>query len=168
MQRVHMIMKQTLFPFANYFLYFQSGASGMGCGSSYDNRTADPPGQAPPAPALHCDMCAAKFSFISRKRSCSECGNVFCSACLPSERGAGSGKRTCARCGVLNKRPPHRGELMKLRVKDLQHFLTRKRINIKSCVGKLRHTIVVSPHHTLLLPRTIVKLVLLVLDFQVY
>jgi len=114
----------------------QSGASGMGCGSSYDHRTADPPGQAPPAPALHCDMCAAKFSFISRKRSCSECGNVFCSACLPSERGAGSGKRTCARCGVLNKRPPHRGELMKLRVKDLQHFLTRKRINIKSCVEK--------------------------------
>ena len=44
--------------------------------------------------------------------------------------------RTCARCVVFNKRPPHRGELMKLRVKDLQHFLTRKRINIKSCVGK--------------------------------
>merc|ERR1712227_339748 len=65
---------------------------------------------------------------------CGECGNVFCTLCLPSV--SSSKSRTCARCGVLNKRPPHRGELMKLRVKDLQHFLTRKRINIKSCVEK--------------------------------
>jgi len=60
--------------------------------------------------------------------------------------------QTCERCGVLNKKPPHRGELMKLRVKDLQHFLTRKKINIKSCVEKkdlvelvLQHSQVSSP-----------------------
>ena len=77
----------------------------MGCGSSYDHRTADPPGQAPPAPApapaLHCDMCAAKFSFISRKRSCSECGNVFCSA-LATLLGAVSSGSTKALRGDWN------------------------------------------------------------------
>merc|ERR1719481_2146575 len=80
-----------------------------------------------------CDMCNNKFSLISRKKTCCECGNYFCSTCLPRESGR---TRTCSRCRVLNKMPPHRGDLMKLRVKDLQHFLTRKRINIKSCVEK--------------------------------
>jgi len=116
----------------------QSGAGSMGCGSSYDYRSPDQPqtGPATPSNAMNCDMCGNKFTFISRKRTCAECGNVFCTTCLPNERHVSSKSRTCARCGVLNKRPPHRGELMKLRVKDLQHFLTRKRINIKSCVEK--------------------------------
>ena len=116
---------------------FQSGTGSMGCGSSYDHRSSDPPPiTTPPSAAINCDMCGNKFSFISRKRTCTDCGNVFCTTCLPNDRNVSSKSRTCARCGVLNKRPPHRGELMKLRVKDLQHFLTRKRINIKSCVGK--------------------------------
>jgi len=116
----------------------QSGAGSMGCGSSYDYRSPDTHQTAPPAPsnAMNCDMCGNKFTFISRKRTCVECGNVFCTTCLPNERHVSSKSRTCSRCSVLNKRPPHRGELMKLRVKDLQHFLTRKRINIKSCVEK--------------------------------
>merc|ERR1711951_25552 len=29
-----------------------------------------------------------------------------------------------------------RGDLVKLRIKDLQHFLTRKKINIKACIEK--------------------------------
>ena len=101
----------------------------MGCGSSYDYRSPDQHQTAPPTPsnAMNCDMCGNKFTFISRKRTCVECGNVFCTTCLPNERHVSSKSRTCARCGVLNKRPPHRGELMKLRVKDLQHFLTRKK-----------------------------------------
>ena len=116
---------------------FQSGTGSMGCGSSYDHRSSDPPPiTTPPSAAINCDMCGNKFSFISRKRTCTDCGNIFCTTCLPNDRNVSSKSRTCARCGVLNKRPPHRGELMKLRVKDLQHFLTRKRINIKSCVGK--------------------------------
>lgn len=109
-----------------------TGSGPMGCGSSYDSRqheTSSSP------PAANCDMCGTRFSFISRKRTCADCGNVFCSTCLPSDRTISSKMRTCERCGVLNKKPPHRGELMKLRVKDLQHFLNRKRINIKSCVG---------------------------------
>ena len=40
------------------------------------------------------------------------------------------------RCRVLHKSPPLRGDLMKLRVKDLQHFLSKRQINIKACVGK--------------------------------
>jgi len=115
-----------------------SSSSGpMGCGSSYE------PSQ---APAVHCDLCGKSFSFISRKRTCADCSNIFCCSCLPAK-----GAR-CSRCGVLNQKPPHRGELMKLRVKDLQHFLTRKRINIKSCVEKkdlvelvLQHSGVPSP-----------------------
>ena len=106
--------------------YFQSSSSSgpMGCGSSYE------PSQSCQAPAVHCDLCGKSFSFISRKRTCADCSNIFCCSCLPAKGGR------CSRCGVLNQKPPHRGELMKLRVKDLQHFLTRKRINIKSCVGE--------------------------------
>ena len=37
---------------------------------------------------------------------------------------------------MLHKSPPLRGDLMKLRVKDLQHFLSKRQINIKACVGK--------------------------------
>jgi len=125
----------------------QQQAGSMGCGSSLDSR----PGQDQQQPAMLCDMCNNKFSFISRKRTCCECGQQFCSSCLPRDT-AGGKTRTCARCVVFNKRPPHRGELMKLRVKDLQHFLTRKRINIKSCVEKkdlvelvLQHSGVSSP-----------------------
>jgi len=132
----------------------QSGSGSMGCGSSYDYRsstehsnTAEHSAHSPST--MICDMCTNKFTLISRKKTCCECGNHFCSTCLPREQGR---TRTCSRCGVLNKRPPHRGDLMKLRVKDLQHFLTRKRINIKSCVEKkdlvelvLQHSGVSSP-----------------------
>jgi len=134
-------------------LHFPSGSGSMGCGSSYDYRsstehqTPDPSAHSPSA--MICDMCNNKFSLISRKKTCCECGNYFCSSCLPRESGR---TRTCSRCRVLNKMPPHRGDLMKLRVKDLQHFLTRKRINIKSCVEKkdlvelvLQHSGVSSP-----------------------
>jgi len=131
-----------------------AGAGSMGCGSSYDYRsstehsnTADQSAHSPST--MICDMCTNKFTLISRKKTCCECGNHFCSTCLPREQGR---TRTCSRCGVLNKKPPHRGDLMKLRVKDLQHFLTRKRINIKSCVEKkdlvelvLQHSGVSSP-----------------------
>jgi len=131
----------------------ESGSGSMGCGSSYDYRSSTEHSQATdPAHSpstMICDMCTNKFSLISRKKTCCECGNYFCSTCLPRESGR---TRTCSRCRVLNKMPPHRGDLMKLRVKDLQHFLTRKRINIKSCVEKkdlvelvLQHSGVSSP-----------------------
>ena len=111
------------------------GAGSMGCGSSYDYRSSTEHSAAEHSSpsSMMCDMCANKFTLITRKKTCCECGNYFCSTCLPRESGR---TRTCSRCRVLNKMPPHRGDLMKLRVKDLQHFLTRKRINIKSCVGK--------------------------------
>jgi len=123
-----------------------SSTGSMGCGSSYDYRGSGSEAAQSEGAASHCDLCGKTFSFISRKRSCADCANIFCSSCLPVKGG------TCSRCGVLNKRPPHRGELMKLRVKDLQHFLTRKRINIKSCVEKkdlvelvVQHSGVTSP-----------------------
>jgi len=142
----------------------ESGSGSMGCGSSYDYRSSTEHSQGAeqvPASQIHsaqspsamiCDMCSNKFTLISRKKTCCECGNHFCSTCLPREAGK---TRTCSRCGVLNKMPPQRGDLMKLRVKDLQHFLTRKRINIKSCVEKkdlvelvLQHSGVSSPAET--------------------
>jgi len=127
------------------------GAGSMGCGSSYDYRSSTEHSAAEHSSpsSMMCDMCANKFTLITRKKTCCECGNYFCSTCLPRESGR---TRTCSRCRVLNKMPPHRGDLMKLRVKDLQHFLTRKRINIKSCVEKkdlvelvLQHSGVSSP-----------------------
>lgn len=127
------------------------GAGSMGCGSSYDYRSSTEHSAAEHSSpsSMMCDMCSNKFTLITRKKTCCECGNYFCSTCLPRESGR---TRTCTRCRVLNKMPPHRGDLMKLRVKDLQHFLTRKRINIKSCVEKkdlvelvLQHSGVSSP-----------------------
>jgi len=103
-----------------------AGSDLMGCGSSYSSATSSC------EPTMHCDMCGTKFNLINRKKSCSECPHFFCSSCLPR----GGGERVCARCRVLHKSPPVRQDLMGLRVKDLQHFLTKKRVNIKSCVEK--------------------------------
>lgn len=60
-------------------------AGSMGCGSSLDSR----PGQDQQQAAMLCDMCNNKFSFISRKRTCCECGQQFCSSCLPRDTAGG-------------------------------------------------------------------------------
>jgi len=99
---------------------------------------------------LNLTLFSIKFTLMTRKKLCCECSNYFCSTCLPREQG--SRTRTCSRCRrlwrspmfhafhprcrVLHKSPPLRGDLMKLRVKDLQHFLSKRQINIKACVGK--------------------------------
>jgi len=115
----------------------EAGSGSMGCGSSYDYRSSTEHSSASVSgdtAIMICDMCSTKFTLMTRKKCCCECGNYFCSSCLPREQGCRT--RTCSRCRVLHKSPPIRGDLMKLRVKDLQHFLTKKRINIKACVEK--------------------------------
>ena len=108
-----------------------SAASGsMGCGASQISPT-----DSTVSWTKLCDMCSIKFTLMTPKKLCCECSNYFCSACLPREQG--SRTRTCSRCRVLQKSPPLRSDLMKLRVKDLQHFLSKRQINIKACVGKL-------------------------------
>ena len=105
--------------------------------------------------SLNLPLPSIKFTLMTRKKLCCECSNYFCSSCLPREQGCRT--RTCSRwhqlfvkkipistfslsyitrCRVLHKSPPLRGDLMKLRVKDLQHFLSKRQINIKACVGK--------------------------------
>jgi len=113
-----------------------SAASGsMGCGSSQSSPTDPTAASTSTDPtAMLCDMCSIKFTLMTRKKLCCECSNYFCSTCLPREQG--SRTRTCSRCRVLHKSPPLRGDLMKLRVKDLQHFLSKRQINIKACVEK--------------------------------
>jgi len=111
----------------------EAASASMGCGSSHVS-PSDPLLAATSESAMLCDMCSIKFSLMTRKKTCSECSNYFCSSCLPREQGCRT--RTCTRCRVLHKRPPQRGDLMKLRVKDLQLFLTKRRINIKACVEK--------------------------------
>jgi len=102
----------------------------MGCGSSVaPQHTQNDKSQE----AMICDMCQSRLNFINRKKICDECGNCFCKNCLPRESG---NSRTCSRCKVLVRRPGERTELMKLRVKDLQNYLCRRKINIKSCVEK--------------------------------
>eukprot|EP00095_Tigriopus_kingsejongensis_P010396 snap_masked-scaffold1565_size35505-processed-gene-0.2 protein:Tk10396 transcript:snap_masked-scaffold1565_size35505-processed-gene-0.2-mRNA-1 annotation:"e3 ubiquitin-protein ligase rififylin" len=95
--------------------------------------TADP-SQTDPA-AMLCDECHTKFGLFQRRVQCPECRCYFCKACIPPK--LPSRNRTCARCHILQGRPPNRTELMQLRVKDLKHYLSSKRINSESCVGKL-------------------------------
>ncbi|XP_023343870.1 E3 ubiquitin-protein ligase RNF34 [Eurytemora carolleeae] len=110
----------------------QELGGGMGCGSSYSAYIPQP--SSTQVDNMLCDMCQARLNFIKRKKVCSECCNCFCSTCLPSENGKST--RTCARCKVLERKPGERTELMKLRVKDLQLYLSRRQINIKACVEK--------------------------------
>eukprot|EP00088_Acartia_fossae_P023230 TRINITY_DN2429_c0_g1_i5.p1 TRINITY_DN2429_c0_g1~~TRINITY_DN2429_c0_g1_i5.p1 ORF type:complete len:518 (-),score=73.41 TRINITY_DN2429_c0_g1_i5:375-1928(-) len=102
----------------------------MGCGSSYAAQGSETSNF---QEAMICDMCQSRLNFINRKKVCDECGNCFCKNCLPRETG---NSRTCSRCKILVRRPGERTELMKLRVKDLQSYLCRRKINIKSCVEK--------------------------------
>jgi len=113
----------------------QAASGSMGCGSSQSSPTDPIAASTSSDPtAMLCDMCSIKFTLMTRKKLCCECSNYFCSNCLPREQGCRT--RTCSRCRVLHKRPPMRGDLMKLRVKDLQHFLSKRQINIKACVEK--------------------------------
>lgn len=122
--------------------------SSMGCGGAHGSRrppdtsaaTSNPssPTYTPSEPSSNmiCDICSVKFTLINRKKLCAECRNHFCSTCLPRESGKRYGDRVCFRCKELNKSPPLRTELMKLRVKDLQNYLVRKHVNTKACVEK--------------------------------
>jgi len=113
----------------------QAASGSMGCGSSQSSPTDPIAASTSSDPtAMLCDMCSIKFTLMTRKKLCCECSNYFCSNCLPREQGCRT--RTCSRCRVLHKSPPMRGDLMKLRVKDLQHFLSKRQINIKACVEK--------------------------------
>lgn len=126
---------------------FQPGSS-MGCGGAHGSRrppdttaaSSNPtsPTYTPTEPTSNmiCDICSIKFTLINRKKLCAECRNYFCSTCLPRESGKRYGDRVCFRCKELNKSPPLRTELMKLRVKDLQNYLVRKHVNTKACVEK--------------------------------
>jgi len=51
------------------------------------------------ASASECLACRKKFSLLSRKLNCSECGFVFCSSCI-AKPNAGSDKdrRVCVLC----------------------------------------------------------------------
>ena len=139
----------------------------MGCGGAYGHKRPSPSNSEPVTPSpsysqdsistMICDMCSVRFTLMNRKvnknhtmkiklfsfnvfnfqKICSECKNYFCSGCLPRESGKRYGDRVCGRCRELGKVPPLRTELMKLRVKDLQNYLIRKRVNTKSCVGQL-------------------------------
>jgi len=120
--------------------------SSMGCGGAYGTRRApdtaaasnpSSPTYTPEPPSnMICDICSVKFTLMNRKKLCGDCRNYFCSTCLPRETGKRYGDRICFRCKELNKNPPLRTELMKLRVKDLQNYLVRKRVNTKACVEK--------------------------------
>ena len=94
------------------------------------------------AAAMVCDNCGTKLSFFKGKKSCSECQNEFCRACVndtfSSVTLASSNKsvKMCGRCKILVQRPPVRTQLMQLRVKDLQRYLVSKRVNTKACRGE--------------------------------
>jgi len=110
-----------------------SGPRNSGCGSSTRDDTAST------SASMGCDSCNAKLGFLSRKKTCSECKNVFCRKCVAtteSTSSSASSRVTCARCKVLLQRPPIRTQLMDLRVKDLQRYLVSKKVNTKACKEK--------------------------------
>jgi len=88
---------------------------------------------------MGCDSCNAKLGFLTRKKTCSECKNVFCRKCVPiaeSTTPSSPSRLICSRCKILLQRPPIRTQLMDLRVKDLQRYLISKKVNTKACKEK--------------------------------
>lgn len=89
--------------------------------------------------SMGCDSCNAKLGFLTRKKTCYECKNVFCRKCVAtweSSTSTSSSKVICDRCTVLLQRPPVRTQLMDLRVRDLQRYLLSKKVNTKACKEK--------------------------------
>lgn len=83
---------------------------------------------------MTCESCGVRFSFLKKKKRCRECQKDFCSACLMRE--AGPRHLLCQTCRILTAVPLDHSELMKLRVRELRHFLAQHDVPIDSCTEK--------------------------------
>ncbi|XP_053535988.1 E3 ubiquitin-protein ligase RNF34a isoform X2 [Ictalurus punctatus] len=86
----------------------------------------------PQSHTLSCQGCRESFSIFRRRYVCCECRRSFCSACSVLQENL----RTCSTCNLLKGTAFQRPRLMKLRVKDLQRYLTLHNINTDTCREK--------------------------------
>ncbi|GLG96323.1 E3 ubiquitin-protein ligase rififylin [Gryllus bimaculatus] len=103
-------------------------------------------GKSNPSKAMSCEGCSQKFTVFKRKKLCNICLRYFCTHCLTPQLGPNGNnsvlarltdrRHICATCMVLTARPLCRLQLKRLKVKDLQHYLTAQRVSTRGCVEK--------------------------------
>ncbi|XP_043283382.1 E3 ubiquitin-protein ligase rififylin [Venturia canescens] len=82
---------------------------------------------------MACEACSVKFSLFKRKKQCRDCMRFFCTDCVIKR---GDRVLSCDNCSMLSRRPLVRSQVLKMRTKDLKHYLTAKKISLRGCVEK--------------------------------
>ncbi|XP_032901841.1 E3 ubiquitin-protein ligase rififylin isoform X2 [Amblyraja radiata] len=80
-----------------------------------------------------CRACGSQFENASRKHVCVDCKKSFCTSCsIQSE----NSPKICHICQRFRTTDFHRGELMKLKVKELRDYLHLHEISMEMCREK--------------------------------
>ncbi|XP_072909915.1 E3 ubiquitin-protein ligase rififylin [Hemitrygon akajei] len=80
-----------------------------------------------------CRACGSQFENASRKHVCVDCKKNFCTSCsIHSE----NSPKICHICQRFRTTDFHRGELMKLKVKELRDYLQLHEISMEMCREK--------------------------------
>ncbi|XP_078278297.1 E3 ubiquitin-protein ligase rififylin-like isoform X2 [Rhinoraja longicauda] len=90
--------------------------------------------QSPPSRLENtCRACGSQFENASRKHVCVDCKKSFCTSCsIQSE----NSPKICHTCQRFRTTDFHRGELMKLKVKELRDYLQLHEISMEMCREK--------------------------------
>ncbi|XP_051891815.1 E3 ubiquitin-protein ligase rififylin isoform X2 [Pristis pectinata] len=87
----------------------------------------------PPGLENTCRACGSQFENASRKHVCVDCKKNFCTSCsIQSE----NSPKICHTCQRFRTTDFHRGELMKLKVKELRDYLQLHEISMEMCREK--------------------------------
>ncbi|XP_043574737.1 E3 ubiquitin-protein ligase rififylin [Chiloscyllium plagiosum] len=90
--------------------------------------------QSPPAGLGHtCRACGSQFENPLRKHVCVDCKKDFCTACSVQPENS---PKMCHTCQRFRATDFERGELMKLKVKDLRDYLQLHEISMEMCREK--------------------------------
>ncbi|XP_033115801.1 E3 ubiquitin-protein ligase RNF34-like [Anneissia japonica] len=81
---------------------------------------------------MPCHSCDAQFSIIRRKHECVDCVKLFCNNCINKKV---KDKKICRVCETV-KQDMARPALMKLKIRDLQQYLTVRHVSTESCKEK--------------------------------
>ncbi|XP_069741078.1 E3 ubiquitin-protein ligase rififylin-like isoform X3 [Narcine bancroftii] len=80
-----------------------------------------------------CRACGSQFENASRKHVCVDCKKNFCTSCSVQSENSPKICHTCQRFRITDF---HRGELMKLKVKELRDYLQLHEISMEMCREK--------------------------------
>ncbi|GCB79264.1 E3 ubiquitin-protein ligase rififylin-like [Scyliorhinus torazame] len=90
--------------------------------------------QSPPSGLEHtCRACGSQFENPLRKHVCVDCKKNFCTACSIQPE---NNPKMCHTCQKFRATDFERGELMKLKVKDLRDYLQLHEISMEMCREK--------------------------------